>query len=85
MPGLGVGAGVFGGLLPPILVGGVLGAGAGITLMALGSELEAGKTEEAIIAELEADTKAHSVVEKVKAHSVMESRKPMRGFAASFA
>lgn len=29
MPGLGVGVGVGGGLLAPILVGGVLGAGAG--------------------------------------------------------
>lgn len=68
MPGVGVGAGIFGGLLAPILVGGVLGAGAGITLMALGSELESGKTEEQIIAELEAEPKAHSVVEDVKAH-----------------
>lgn len=65
--------------------GGVIGAGAGVTLLYLGAMEEGleGLQKDPEIFPPE-EVKAHSVVEKVKAHSIVEKR-PMRGFAASFA
>ncbi len=86
MPGVGVGAAVFGGLLPPILFGGVIGAGVGSFILYLG-EIEAGNVPDE--AGLLSDVKAHSVMEQPRqaqrAHDKVQPLAPtsLRGFAAS--
>ncbi|KAF5827600.1 hypothetical protein DUNSADRAFT_367 [Dunaliella salina] len=88
MPGLGVGVGVGGGLLPALLFGGVIGAGLGSVLLYAGTMEEEGVD---IFKEEGTEVKAHSPAEGpadkagMAAHSVAELRRPSAlGFAASF-
>lgn len=85
MPGSGFG--VAGGLLTPILFGGVLGAGCGIVLLYAGA-LEEDPSIPNIFEE-SSSVAAHSVSEPkakidIKAASVREPKRSIRGFAAMF-